>query len=57
MERLDILFAGIAVLVLAAIAYFYWIIGDLQRWFNALRRPFAGRQMRHPRSQAKTIDP
>jgi transcriptional regulator of nitric oxide reductase len=57
MERLDILFAGIGVLVLAAIAYFYWIIGDLQRWFNALRRPFVSRQVRHSRPQAKTIDP
>jgi hypothetical protein len=38
MERLDILFAGIALMFLAGILYIYWIVGDIQRCFGALRR-------------------
>lgn len=38
MERFDILFVGIAFLFLAGIMYIYWIVGDIQRCFGALRR-------------------
>jgi hypothetical protein len=38
MERLDILFVGIAFMFLAGIMYIYWVVGDIQRCFGALRR-------------------
>ena len=38
MERLDILFVGIAFMFLAGIMYIYWIVGDIQSCFGALRR-------------------
>jgi hypothetical protein len=60
MERLDILFVGIAFIFLAGIVYIYWIVGDIQRCFGALRRRLrngAARALRPSADRSPAKDP